>query len=372
MGKKLKGALCVIVAILICAAAVYRTGLLPASDSPLTEPDASITGYYYLRLDETSRDAYRCVIAVIHEHPERIQVPALTNEQLDAVFTALSYDNPEMLCQGLGCRLVSVGFRCYYIPQYSKERAQCDLCTASLENAANLICEGIPAGASDYEKELYIHDTLAADCVYSEFGDDVGTAYGALVGDVASCEGYARAMQLLLLKAGVQSHLVTGQAVNEEGVSGGHMWNRVQLDGEWYNVDVTWDDHDDSTLPRHAYFNVSDAMLSRSHSDFNLPWEVCGAVAMNYHVLNNLYFTAADSSLEARYKSLVRTAYTRGEPYLEIRFSDSQVLSEAQTLLVDGSYAGECLAAIKGYDSSGQFQYRYTVDDDSNSFILYF
>jgi len=70
--------------------------------------------------------------------------------------------------------------------------------------------------------------------------------------------------------------------------------------------------------------------------------------------------------------SLVRTAYTRGEPYLEIRFSDSQVLSEAQTLLVDGSYAGECLAAIKGYDSSGQFQYRYTVDDDSNSFILYF
>lgn len=372
MGKKIRGVLSVIVMLLICAAAAYRAGLLPDSNSPLSAPDASITGYYYNRLDETSRDAYRCVLNVIREHPERIQVPPLTNEQLDAVFTALSYDNPSVLCQGAGCRLISVGFRCYYIPQYSKPREQCDACASSLDNIADSICSGINRDASDYEKELYIHDTLITRCAYSEFGDDIGTAYGAIGMNVASCEGYARAMQLLLSKLGVQSHLITGQALNREGVSAGHMWNRVLLDGEWYNVDVTWDDGDDGAGARHAYFNVNDAMLSASHSEFNLPQEVCTAVTMNYHVVNNLYFTSADAAFKSRYKALVRMTCTSGASHLEVRFSDSQVLSDAQVLLVDNSYAGECLAAIKGYDLSGHLQYRYTVDDDSNSFILYY
>ena len=39
-----------------------------------------------------------------------------------------------------------------------------------------------------------------------------------------------------------RSILVTGTATNSSGATEDHMWNYVKLDGEWYAVDVTWDD----------------------------------------------------------------------------------------------------------------------------------
>ena len=49
-----------------------------------------------------------------------------------------------------------------------------------------------------------------------------------------------------------------------EGTSA-HAWNMVRLDGEWYCVDVTWNDpvDADSSDPQvgHRYFNVTSAFL---------------------------------------------------------------------------------------------------------------
>lgn len=54
---------------------------------------------------------------------------------------------------------------------------------------------------------------------------------------LAVCEGYAEAFKLLCDKAGIPCITVTGTA------GGGHKWNYVKMeDGNWYAVDVTWDD----------------------------------------------------------------------------------------------------------------------------------
>lgn len=49
-----------------------------------------------------------------------------------------------------------------------------------------------------------------------------------------------------------------------------HAWNMVRLDGDWYCVDVTWDDPVSSTpvspAAAHMYFNVtSDFMRQFGH-----------------------------------------------------------------------------------------------------------
>ncbi len=52
------------------------------------------------------------------------------------------------------------------------------------------------------------------------------------------CESYARTLQLLLNYYGVENYLVIGEAGG-----GGHAWNLIRLDdGEWYWIDLTWDD----------------------------------------------------------------------------------------------------------------------------------
>ena len=44
-----------------------------------------------------------------------------------------------------------------------------------------------------------------------------------------------------LNKAGVETRLITGHSGEGDGPDN-HMWNAVKLDGEWYNLDITWDD----------------------------------------------------------------------------------------------------------------------------------
>ena len=51
---------------------------------------------------------------------------------------------------------------------------------------------------------------------------------------------------------------VTGVADGED-----HMWNRVFVHGEWYNLDVTWDDIGEEIS--HEYFNLSDEAVSADH-----------------------------------------------------------------------------------------------------------
>ena len=93
--------------------------------------------------------------------------------------------------------------------------------------------------------------------------------YGGLVNRAAVCLGYAASFQLLMDMSGVECITVVGAAFNS---TGDHAWNMVKLDGEWYCVDVTWDDPITSSpfpLPAsttHMYFNVTSAFLrQRDH-----------------------------------------------------------------------------------------------------------
>lgn len=98
---------------------------------------------------------------------------------------------------------------------------------------------------------------------------------GVLLGRTAVCDGLSRAMSFLCAMEGVDSIRVTGA---HSGVP--HAWNKVKIDGKWYNVDVTADaanyTADSGGLSKqlsHGYFLLSDeTMRSRvgAHSGFDV------------------------------------------------------------------------------------------------------
>lgn len=107
-----------------------------------------------------------------------------------------------------------------------------------------------PADATPYHQVLYFNDVLTATNAYNSsawYGDLAGAAptawecVSALSGsagvDGPVCEGYARAFKVLCDRVDIPCVLVEGLANG-----GDHMWNYVQLDGNWYGVDVTWND----------------------------------------------------------------------------------------------------------------------------------
>ena len=56
------------------------------------------------------------------------------------------------------------------------------------------------------------------------------------------CEGYAKAFQYIMNEVGIESAIVIGTGTNSKNETENHDWNYVKLNGQWYAVDVTWDD----------------------------------------------------------------------------------------------------------------------------------
>ena len=94
------------------------------------------------------------------------------------------------------------------------------------------------------EKARRIHNWLVSSVSYEESEENKNRfeIYGALHDQRAVCEGYARSFKYLMEKVGVPCVLVSGTGTNSEGKSESHAWNYMQVNNEWYAVDVTWDD----------------------------------------------------------------------------------------------------------------------------------
>ena len=120
-------------------------------------------------------------------------------------------------------------------------------------------------GRTALEQELAVHDwmVLHGDYDWSHAGADALNPYGFLVDGRAICQGYATTFQLFMDLLGVECITVAGASHNS---SQDHAWNMVRLDGDWYCVDVTWDDPGNGDQVNHGYFNVtSDFMRDTGH-----------------------------------------------------------------------------------------------------------
>lgn len=286
---------------LICLLIIFFPGCSPHTEPSVETMDMRLstteikgrTYYYYHRLSETEQDAYSRIFRQIKSHPEKIEIPPLEKEALLKVFQAISYDNPELLCMGGSCQLVTQAGKSYFVPSYHCSVAECAAMTEELLEKARQIQESVQ-GKTSYEKELFFHDYLVEHCVYHE---DTGnwrsyTAAGALLDGKAVCEGYSRAFQLLLDLAGIENYLITGSARDQDARVDGHMWNLVTIDGEKYHVDVTWDDPvgREQLAPSHVYFNLTDQAIAVNHLTFDPEPPGCSAIKANYFVKNGLFF----------------------------------------------------------------------------------
>lgn len=99
-------------------------------------------------------------------------------------------------------------------------------------------------GYSDYEKIREVHNWMVDNIEYDVDleADEPYSISGALTEGKAVCEGYARGFKYIMDELNIPCVLVSGTGTNSAGETESHAWNYVQLNGNWYAVDVTWDD----------------------------------------------------------------------------------------------------------------------------------
>ena len=197
----------------------------------------------------------------------------IPEEDIFIAFTAYRYDNPgdfwlsESFSSGRSNNTTVIRLSSYYSPQELVQKQ------SEFNSKVNDIISPLAGGISEYDLELYFHDYIIDNCQYDfdaaeyvnsdELGDKYAesfTAYGALINGRAICQGYTEAMGYLLSCVGIESSQITGKSQE-----GNHIWNSVKIDGDWYQLDVTWDDTD-SLSSNHDYFNITTDELEYNHS----------------------------------------------------------------------------------------------------------
>lgn len=95
------------------------------------------------------------------------------------------------------------------------------------------------------------------------------TAYGLLINHLAICGGYTDTMAIYLDKLNIKNYRISTTE---------HVWNLINLDNSWLNLDVTWDDpvtSDGSDMLMYDYYLISTSdMLNKDTTQHNFNQDV--------------------------------------------------------------------------------------------------
>lgn len=201
---------------------------------------------------------------------------------------AFTYDNPEIFYLSpnkmyLNIETTTVGNNVtynvyidngngsdYFIDEFSS-KTQIEDAINQIEQVKNQIIQN--RSGNVYNDIKMVHDYLVENIEYDTTisEDNIYNVYGALVTGKAVCEGYARSFKYLMDELGIPCTLVIGKGRNTEGKIENHAWNYVELNGNWYAIDCTWDDPVSlagyvSKSSKYKYFLKGENEFSQDHS----------------------------------------------------------------------------------------------------------
>lgn len=146
------------------------------------------------------------------------------------------------------------------------------------------------------QKAIILHDYLAVNCEYdtdnynhNTIPDISYTIYGVFKKRIAVCQGYALAYKYLLNQCGINCYMVTSDNIN-------HAWNMIELNGNYYQVDVTWDDPSWNLIGRACHNNMfrSDNAFTNHLKNGEKDW----MVTKSYYITDPGTYTATDTTYD--------------------------------------------------------------------------
>lgn len=262
--------------------------------------------YYYHQLNKHEKTIYKTFYNGIMAHEEIIPIPAhgeFSKESFERIFMAITRDNPLIyFLNQSACSTASDIFGHIAIcPQYFFTKEKVKEYNRKIEKVVNELAGQLQLlECNEFEKELRIHDWICKNIAYDYEGADKGklsrviashNILGVFACHKAQCEGIAKAVKVLLNAVDVKCIVVTGDTV-KDGERVPHAWNIVNIEGEPYQLDVTWDIGAMGKTKQNLaydYFNLTDNLIEKDHkADSVLP--ECKVKAANYYVQRKCSF----------------------------------------------------------------------------------
>ena len=181
----------------------------------------------------------------------------LNEEELNKVIFGIHYENPEyywVLRNTAINKDEETGFVKTYYQYYEGTTGKPLDRSEELEREWEVVKEKTKYCKTDIEKALVVHEHLCDTIVYSSrLQAAAHDIEGAIFEKEAVCEGYALAYKYYMNRLEIPCKIVSGTSNGQS-----HAWNQIQLNGNWYMVDPTWDDVANSHDVKHQYFLCSE------------------------------------------------------------------------------------------------------------------
>ena len=244
---------------------------------------------------------------------ESIKVVNTDIDSLNCIFDAIRQDNPELYYVGNFRVQMSGGYRFNEIlPEYLFLSEAVVVLNKNISTVVNELAKKVDK-LDDWDKVLYVHDWLCQTVKYAECGQESHSIVGVLISQIAVCEGISKAFKFICDRIDVECCYVSGKAKSPANPSmmENHAWNKVKINGEWYNIDVTFDNTiGTNNRIRHDYFLISDKDMQKDHielSKSNLP---CVSENLSYYVKKNLIIHNQQQLIDLTKSNIAKGIYS--------------------------------------------------------------
>lgn len=301
--------------------------------------------YAFGMLSQEEQEVYLEMLEALVHFRENVKLSTCDKELVSRVFQCVLNDHPEIFyVEGysyteytLGSLLKKITFTGSYC--FSEEEVKEK--QARIDSYVNQCLAGMPEQADEYEKVKYVYEYLIHHTDYDAGARDSQNICSVFLERKSVCQGYAKATQYLLNRAGIFATLVLGRVVGGEG----HAWNLVRIDGEYYYVDTTWgdasyqavggNDYPVEKIPtiNYDYLCVTTEQMEATHMPDNVvELPECTAMDANFYVREGAYFKEWD---EEKIQKIFTDGYERGDTYVTLKCEGASVYRKMQETLIE-------------------------------------
>lgn len=326
-----------------------KTDLIQETEEANEENEQG-TCFAYHCLGEAEQIWYQNIADSLGEMQQEIRLDksgfgqGLDETDIDRIFQCVLMDHPELFyVEGYtytkynrGERLVAIEFS----GTFSMNREQVLARRTEIDRKTQELLAGAAGLTDDYDKVKYVYETVIRNTEYDLNAPDNQNIYSVFVNGRSVCQGYAKAVQYLLERMGVECTLVQGTVDTGEG----HAWNLVKVNGSYYYVDATWGDasylpDEEDTLSSYVpeinydYLCVSTEQLLRTHIlESYVPMPVCVDEKDNYYVREGALFSSYDRE---KMKLLFEKLGKEGRTDVTLKCTDAVCFQQIMTALVE-------------------------------------
>ncbi len=327
-------------------------------------------GNHYGNLSPVQQQAYDAVAEGIASFQKKVQAKGISSkEEMEKVILAVIWEQPQLFyfnCNEMS--IVQMGSGYIFSVDYIYDKRKSVQMQQQIEESADFILsQVITDGMDSYQKCMAVHDYMTENIRYNfsalsvNYAYDAFTLEGSILKKQAVCEGIAKGVSYLLDKLGITNIIVCGSSdINGQRI--GHAWNMVELGGQYYHIDVTWDlqEINHFTNYSHMYFNLDDESMLTNHY-----WELedypsCNSSKENYYVKEKRYFRTIRS-----FELYAQKFLKDGQAYMDVRFEDTLEIPENGGEYLAGLLKKNASYLRKGFQISYVFNpYNYVFQAD--------